>query len=74
MHLTFEWLPPADSANLPHKRAPPVSVRLAGCDVDIDRAFITEKIKVVQNEKRKKTTWVFVFQILKRFAGTFHQA
>ena len=26
-HLTFEWLPPADSANLPL----PVIVRLASC-------------------------------------------
>ena len=42
------------------------------------RAFIRWQNKVARNEKRKKITWVFIFQkygkILKRFARSFHQA
>ena len=42
------------------------------------RAFIRGKHKVAQNEKRKKNYMDFhipkIGQILKRFAGSFHQA
>ena len=45
----------------------------------LTRAFIREKNKVALNEKLKKQLWVFVYlykiwQILKRFAGTFCRA
>ena len=47
--------------------------------VDIDHGIHKGKDKVSQNEKWKKQLWVFVYvykiwQILKGFARSFHQA
>ena len=47
--------------------------------VDIDQGIHQgKKNKVTQNEKWKKQLWLFhiykIWQILKHFAGSFHQA
>ena len=48
-------------------------------DIYIPGHSLGKRNKVARNEKRKKQQWIFIYiykiwQTLKHFAGTFHQA